>query len=217
MSLGIYNSKLTGGSTSLPTRNLAISREYEIRERIPVATVNWLTSIFSTGGYFYLDPRTLQVLFCQCVLNDPDKLGYFLKRKVPNRTPPKPEFRASCSWVLFGRGTFELAWIWFIQTMKSSRHLESTKVLDCGSQPLHSGSQRLDSGFQPFGFRIPNFWIPDSIPQWILDSKPLWIPDSSPLDSNCKNLPDSGFRILLRARHLNTTSRIEWNRLTLAN
>ena len=48
-------------------------REYEIRERIPMATVNWLISIFSTGGYYYLEPRTLQVLFCQCVLNDPDK------------------------------------------------------------------------------------------------------------------------------------------------
>ena len=105
-------------------------REYEIRERIPMATVNWLISIFSTGGYYYLEPRTLQVLFCQCVLNDPDKLGYFLKRKVPNRTPPKPEFRASCSWVLFGRGTFELAWIWFIQNMKSSRHLNTTSRLE---------------------------------------------------------------------------------------
>ena len=88
-------------------------REYELREHNPVATDNYLISIFSAGGYFYLEPRTLQVLFCPCVLNDRDKLGYFLKRKAPNRTPPKPEFRASCSWVLFGRGTFELAWIWF--------------------------------------------------------------------------------------------------------
>ena len=56
-------------------------------------------SIISRRGYFYLKPRTLQVLFCQCVLNDPEKLGYFLKRKAPNRTPRKPEFRASCSWV----------------------------------------------------------------------------------------------------------------------
>ena len=66
---------------------------------------------FSAGGYFCLEPRKCK--FCPCVLNDRDKLGYFLKRKAPNRTPPKPEFRASCSWVLFGRGTFKLAWIWF--------------------------------------------------------------------------------------------------------
>ena len=78
------------------------------------AKSNDLISILSAGGYFCLEPRTLQVLFCPCVLTDRDKLsGYFLKRKAPNRTPPKPEFRASCSWVLFGRGTFELAWIWF--------------------------------------------------------------------------------------------------------
>ena len=58
-------------------------------------TDNYLKSIFSTGGYFCLEPRTLQVLFCQCVLNERDKLGYFLRRKAPNRTPQKPEFRAS--------------------------------------------------------------------------------------------------------------------------
>ena len=66
---------------------------------------------------------------------------------------------------------------------------ESTKDLD-------SGSQHLDSGFQPFGFRIPTFWILDSIPKWIPDSIPKWIPDSKPLwipDSDCKNLPASGF------------------------
>ena len=66
---------------------------------------------------------------------------------------------------------------------------ESTKVLD-------SGSQHLDSGFQPFGFRIPTFWIPDSIPKWIPDSKPLWIPDSSL--SISKNLLDSGFSYMGR-------------------
>ena len=38
----------------------------------------------------------------------------------------------------------------------------STKVLD-------SRSQHLDSGFQPFGFRIATFWIPGSIPKWIPD------------------------------------------------
>ena len=53
---------------------------------------------------------------------------------------------------------------------------ESTKVLDSGSQPL-------DSGFQPFGFRIPTFWIPDSKPLWISGfriptAKICWIPDS---------------------------------------
>ena len=89
-------------------------REYELREHNPVATDNYLISIFSAGGYFYLEPRTLQVLFCPCVLNDRDKLGYFLKRKAPKRTPPKPEFRASCFWVLFStEALLELAWIWF--------------------------------------------------------------------------------------------------------
>ena len=63
---------------------------------------------------------------------------------------------------------------------------ESTKVLD-------SGSQHLDSGFQPFGFRIPTFWIPDSIPKWIPDSKPLWI-----LDSGFQQQKFAEFRILLR-------------------
>ena len=74
---------------------------------------------------------------------------------------------------------------------------ESTKVLDYGSQ-------HLDFGFQPFGFRIPTFWIPDSIPKWIPDSKRLWIPDSSLWipDSNSKNLLDSGFRILLHGANL---------------
>ena len=66
-------------------------------------TDNYLKSIFSERGYFYLKPRTLQVLFCPCVLSDREKLGYFLKRNAPNRTWPKPEVRAS----------FELAWIWF--------------------------------------------------------------------------------------------------------
>ena len=82
--------------------------------------LSWLFDIFfSSGGYFYLEPRTLQVLFCLCVLTVRDKLsGYFLKRKASNRTRPKPEFRESYSWVLFGRGTFHLAWIWFIQIMK---------------------------------------------------------------------------------------------------
>ena len=63
---------------------------------------------------------------------------------------------------------------------------ESTKVLD-------SGIQHLDFGFQPFGFRIPTFWIPDSILKWIPDSKPLWIQDS-----DSKNLPDSGFSYMGR-------------------
>ena len=74
-------------------------REYERRY--------CLISILSADGYFYLEPRTLQVLFCPCVLTVRDKLSeYFLKRQAPNRTRPKPEFRESCSWVLF-------AWIWF--------------------------------------------------------------------------------------------------------
>ena len=84
---------------------------------------------------------------------------------------------------------------WCTCVFPSSRPMytvrESTKVLD-------SGSQHLDSGFQPFGFRIPTFWIPDSIPKWIPDSKPLWIPDSSVWipDSNSKHLLDSRFWIL---------------------
>ena len=93
--------------------------EYELRKRNPLATDNYLISIFSAGGYLYLEPRTLQVLCYSCAVTVRDKLSeYFLKRQAPNRTRPKPEFRESCSWVLFGRGTFELAWIWFIQTMK---------------------------------------------------------------------------------------------------
>ena len=35
------------------------------------------------------------------------------------------------------------------------------------------------SRFQPFGFRFPTFWIPDSIPKWRSRiPKPLWFPDS---------------------------------------
>ena len=64
-----------------------------------------------------------------------------------------------------------------MDTLRIAPCKRTTKVLD-------SGSQHLDSGFQPFGFRIPTFWIPDSIPKWIPDS-------------NSKNLLDSGFRILL--------------------
>ena len=59
-----------------------------------MATPNCLKSIFSAGGYFYLEPRTLQVLCCLCVVTVRDKLSeYFLKRQAPNRTQPKPEFR----------------------------------------------------------------------------------------------------------------------------
>ena len=56
-------------------------QEYELRERNPVATPNDLISSFSAGGYFYLEPRTLQVLFCPCVLND----RYFVAKKQRNR------------------------------------------------------------------------------------------------------------------------------------
>ena len=48
-------------------------REYELREGILVAKPNCLISIFSAGGY--LEPRTLQVLFCLYVLNDRNKLS----------------------------------------------------------------------------------------------------------------------------------------------
>ena len=55
---------------------------YELREGSPVASPNYLISIFSASGYLYLELRTLKVLFCPCVLTDRDKLsGYFLKRK----------------------------------------------------------------------------------------------------------------------------------------
>ena len=44
---------------------------------------NYLTSIFSEGNYFYLDPRTLQVLFSRKFwMIDRDKLGYFFKERA---------------------------------------------------------------------------------------------------------------------------------------
>ena len=49
------------------------------------------------------------------------------------------------------------------------------------SQPLDSGSQHLDSGFQPFGFRIPyqsGFRIPNHCGFRIPTAKICWIPDS---------------------------------------
>ena len=65
--------------------------------------------------------------------------------------------------------------------MSCSPHVrESTKVLDSGSQPL-------DSGFQPFGFRIPTFWIPDS--KTIVDS------GFQSLDSGFQQQKFAGFRI----------------------
>ena len=48
------------------------------------------------------------------------------KEKRLNRTRSKPEFRASCSWVLFGRGTFELAWIWVRTEWNLTWHMNTT-------------------------------------------------------------------------------------------
>ena len=104
------------------------SREYELRERRPVPTDNYLKSIFS-AGYFYLKPRTLQVSFCPAVWRAlwmiATNLGISSK---PNRTRAKPEFRVSCSWVLFVRATLELAWIHFIQNRlwNLRRHMNTT-------------------------------------------------------------------------------------------
>ena len=44
-------------------------------------------SIFSAGGYFYLEPRTPQVLFCPFGVCS--KLGDFLKRKAPKQNLTK--------------------------------------------------------------------------------------------------------------------------------
>ena len=57
--------------------------------------------------------------------------------------------------------------------------------MDSVSQPLDSGSQHLDCGFQPFGFRIPTFWIPP-IPY----QSGFRIPTTKSY-----RIPDSGFRI----------------------
>ena len=105
----------------------------------------------------------------------------------------------------WGRGCILLSWSttqkhsgWWDKVSPHVR--ESTKVLDSGSQPLDSRSQHLDSGFQPFGFRIPAFWIPDSIPKrWfrIPSHCGFRIPVSGFRIPTGKKLLDSGFRILL--------------------
>ena len=46
-----------------------------------VSTDNDLKFIFSAGGYFCLLARTLQVLFCQCVLNVATNLGISSKEE----------------------------------------------------------------------------------------------------------------------------------------
>ena len=99
------------------------TRDYELRECIPVAThaPNCMISIFSAGGYFYVEPKTLQVWMIAT-----NSVGNFLKRKGPNRSRPKPEFRESCSWALFGRGTFDLAWIWFRTDWNLKQHMNTT-------------------------------------------------------------------------------------------
>ena len=54
----------------------------------------------------------------------------------------------------------------------------------------------LDSGFQPFGFWIPTFWIPDSIPKrWIPDSKTIVDSGFQSLDSGFQQQKLAGFRI----------------------
>ena len=64
-----FASRIIGQKSEIQ-RDPSRKREYELNERNPVAKDNYLISIFSAGGYFYLEPRTLQVLFCQFVLND---------------------------------------------------------------------------------------------------------------------------------------------------
>ena len=70
------------------------------RERNHVTTDNDFKSIFSTGGYSYLEPRTPLVLFCPigCALRTiATNLDISSKEKRLSRTRPNPEFRASCS------------------------------------------------------------------------------------------------------------------------
>ena len=58
------------------------------RERNHVTTDNYFKSIFSTGGYSYLEPRTPPTFVLPssaCAQNDRDKLRYLLKRKAPKR------------------------------------------------------------------------------------------------------------------------------------
>ena len=87
---------------------------------------------------FFLEPRALQVLFCQCILEWSQQTWVFPQRKAPNRTPPKPEFRTSCSGALFGRDTFELTSIWFrTDYERLRRHMNTTSQLEWNSS--HAG------------------------------------------------------------------------------
>ena len=81
---------------------------------------------------------------------------------------------------------------------------------------LDSGSRHLDSGLQPFGFRIPTFWIPDSIQKrWIPDSKPLWISGFRIPKAKICWIPDSGFSYMGRLTGHNTevelTKNVYWS------
>ena len=96
-------------------------------------------------------------------------------------------------------GSFTTRDVFVLAQSVSPHVIESTKVLDSGSQPPRF---RIPAS----GFWIPTFWIPDSN---LLDSGfhtkavdsgfqtivDLWIPDS-----NSKNLLDSGFRFSYMGR-----------------
>ena len=70
--------------------------------------------------------------------SDCSRQTQFPKRKAPNRTRPKPGFRESCCCILFGQGTFELAWnlaqnrLWNLK-----RHTKTTSRLEWNSS--HAG------------------------------------------------------------------------------
>ena len=83
-----------------------------------MATDNYLISIFSAGGYFYLEPRTLQVLFCQCVLNDPD-LDIFSKEKCLTGLYQNQNFGQVALEFYLAEALSNLPGeLWFIQTIK---------------------------------------------------------------------------------------------------
>ena len=84
-------------------------REYELRERNPVATDNYWYMFLAQAAIFVWSPGPCKFCFASAFwMIARNELGYFLKRKAPNRTPLKPEFWASCSRVLFGRGILNL-------------------------------------------------------------------------------------------------------------
>ena len=51
------------GQKSESQRDPSRKREYELNERNPVSKDNFLISIFSAGGYFYLEPSSFWMTF----------------------------------------------------------------------------------------------------------------------------------------------------------